>query len=106
MNVRSKKQPDKTQSQMKHAIRRAHERFDVTIFPHHLFEMVRKIQQGEVGFVRKQSHRISVWEVELPDGIMAQAIYDNQRKMIVTFLPLDWPPLWDPERENASFEDL
>lgn len=98
-----KRRGDKTQTQMKHAIRRARERFDVALYPHDLLGMVAKIQSGEFGFLRRQSHRISLWEVELPGEIMAQGVYDNQRKMIVTFLPLDWEPL---HGEDLNYEEL
>ena len=74
---------NKRKAQIKHAMRRARERFGVEVSPGVLHDYVRRIQNREAKFVERQSNRITVWDL---DG--KRLVYDKQRKMIVTIL---WP---------------
>lgn len=49
-------------------------------------EIVKGIQQGKYEFIKRTSLRLTLWKVQIA-GKDAVAVYDRQRKMIVTFLP-------------------
>lgn len=78
----------KTRAQRIHARRRALERYELDLNRHDLREVVESIQAGKATFVRRQSLRVSIWEVTVK-GQACRVVYDKLRKTIVTFLPLD-----------------
>lgn len=79
----------KKKSQRLHFRRRALERVGFAIGERAIREMVRRIQEGEATFVRRQSNRVTLWEVEVPeeDGRKVRCVYDKRTKEIVTVLP-------------------
>ena len=86
MSRRRKKRLSKKDAQIVHAQRRALERYQLHVTPNDLRALVNKIQAGKATRLEKQSLRISKWLVE-HEGVDYPVIYDNKRKMIVTFLP-------------------
>ena len=81
----------KRQAQIIHAKRRALERCGSVIGERRLMEIVKEIQQGKAKFIRRSSNRVSIWEVAVQPGSERRyhAVYDNKRKTIVTFLPIN-----------------
>lgn len=77
----------KVKAQRRHAQKRAAERFGLFLNRDQLNALVKQIQTGYALLVEKQSNRVSVWRVSLPDGGSANVVYDKQRHTIVTFLP-------------------
>lgn len=75
----------KVQAQKRHAMRRFSSRFDYDISEKEYQKLISKIQSGKAEFIDRQSNRISRWKVRLGD-ITAIAVYDKNRKSIVTFL--------------------
>jgi len=71
----------KKQSQEIHARRRAYERYGVFILPGAMDALVKTIQKGRAQFVKRQSNRISIFDVD-----NKRVVYDRKRKTIVTFL--------------------
>ena len=78
----------KSDSQRKHAKLRALQRYDIDFTRTEHDALVRRIQNGEGQFVERQSHRISVFKIDV-QGQTVKVVYDKQRKTIVTFLPLE-----------------
>ena len=78
----------KAQTQRRHAQRRAYERHGLQLTRHDLNEIVRQIQAGKAHFVERQSHRVSLFDIDI-DGRSARVVYDKQRKTIVSFLPAE-----------------
>jgi hypothetical protein len=73
----------KAKAQKRHALHRSVERFGVAF---DFDEAIRKIQAGKAQFVRRQSLRVTMWKVEMA-GKEVIAVYDKQRKTIVTVMP-------------------
>ncbi|MCX6760465.1 MAG: hypothetical protein NTW46_03965 [Candidatus Nealsonbacteria bacterium] len=78
----------KAKALIRHAKRRADIRYGTTLSNQDLENIVRLSQQQKGVFKEKQSNRVSHWEVEYK-GILFRAVYDRQRKKIITFLPLE-----------------
>lgn len=79
----------KKESERIHARRRAAERYAVRWNSAHNTDVRRQIKEGIALLLRKQSLRVSLYEVTLPDGQTAHVVYDRQRKEVVTLLPFD-----------------
>lgn len=78
----------KKESQIKHAIKRAKQRFDLCLTKQNLIEIVRNIQNNiDCVFIKKQSNRISLFVITYKDQ-QYRVVYDKERKSIVTFLHL------------------
>jgi hypothetical protein len=77
----------KKKAQQVHARRRARERYNVYLSNDDLDEMCRAIQGGETEAIERQSNRVTVHRVTMPNGASARAVYDSKRKQVVTFLP-------------------
>jgi hypothetical protein len=77
----------KREAQRRHAKRRAAERFGVNLNHALHTELVQAIQAGQATFVRRQSHRVSHFDVTLPTGQTARVVYDRHRKVLITVLP-------------------
>jgi len=69
-----------------HAKRRLGERFGVFANRNVIQDVVRQIQNGTAVFAGRQSVRKTCWKV-LVDGKPMIAVYDKQRKTVLTFLP-------------------
>jgi hypothetical protein len=77
----------KRQAQRLHAKRRAAERVGVNLNHALHTELVQAIQGGQATFIRRQSHRVSHFDVVLPTGQTARVVYDRHRKALITVLP-------------------
>lgn len=75
----------KKQAQFKHAKERFIERCGINIGKKGLTFIKKRIQQEQGVFVKKNSNRISVWDV-LYLNETYRVLYDKQRKSIVTVL--------------------
>ena len=78
----------KSQAERRHARRRAQERYGLEFNGTMNKAIIAQIQSGKATFVEKQSHRVSVWDVQIEDGALARIVYDRERKQVVTFLPM------------------
>lgn len=77
----------------KHAKKRAVERFGVKLNRDDIFNLVSKIRANtkEVTFVKTLTNRVTAWKVDLPgNNEQAIALYDKNRKAIITFLPTNY----------------
>lgn len=81
----------KRKAQQRHARRRASERLGVRLSKHDIAEICKQITSGKARLIEKQSNRVSVFEVMVA-GQQTHAVYDRQRKTIVTFLHPDGDP--------------
>jgi hypothetical protein len=90
----------KAAAQRKHAKRRAFERLGLDVGQRTLDAMVSDIQSGNAKFLRRQSLRITVWKVECQERPCA-AVYDKDRKTIVTVMPLEWENVAATDHEPA-----
>lgn len=75
----------KAKAQRAHAFRRARERFDLHLTQNDHAQIVRAIQGGKAKFVERQSHRVTLWDINY-SGEDLRVVYDSQRKELVTFL--------------------
>ena len=75
----------KRKDQQRHARNRAMERLGLNIGANSQDEIVRMIQQGECTFVRKDSNRVSVFDVEFKQETL-RVVYDKQRKSLATIM--------------------
>lgn len=71
---------------MAHAQRRFLQRKGVFVERRHLDEMGRLIRAGGGSFVKRQSRRITLWDIPWR-GEIIRVVYDKRRKAIVTVLP-------------------
>lgn len=78
--------PSKKNAQRLHARRRAAERFGVHLTNEAEREILDKITSGKATFIRKESHRVSVFGVIFA-GKETVVVYDRERKTIVTLMP-------------------
>lgn len=95
------KRGDKAKAQVRHASRRAEQRFGVTIDQH---EWVRQIRTGLAEFIDRQSCRVSRWWI-LHEGQRIPVVYDKQRGVIVTVLTPEMilgKPAKESENEGMS----
>jgi hypothetical protein len=76
----------KAKKQSRDARRRARERYALNLHQDAQQQIIRRIEDGEARFVRRESQRVSLWEVE-HDGLRLPIVYDRKRKTIVTVLP-------------------
>ena len=73
-----------------HSGRRFAERFGGHLGRATRTEIVAAIRQGRSVPVRRQSHRVSVHDVTLEDGLVVRVVYDRKRHAIVTCLRPEW----------------
>lgn len=88
----ARKRPEgatKQQSQRIHAMRRALERFEVSLTRAQYNLLVDQIQQKQAEMVLTISNRLTIYRLAL-DGREAHALYDKRRHTIVTFLLPEW----------------
>lgn len=79
---------DKKEAQTKHAKRRAMERYEIDFTQHKRETMIKQIERGEGKFLRKQSHRVSIFAM-ICDGKEVVVVYDKERNNIASFLPIE-----------------
>lgn len=87
--MRRRRRGKKKKALQRHSRLRAAERYDLFIDRDLRGKIVRSIQKHgpyPVKFVRKQSNRVTVWDVTLEDKTV-RAVYDKNRHEIVTVLP-------------------
>jgi hypothetical protein len=72
---------------VRHARTRGADRYGLRLTQDDLVRIVRQIQKGEAQYVGRDSNRVSIWIVE-HSGRHLPAVYDKERQVIVTFLPL------------------
>lgn len=84
-----KRSNNKAIAQMKHAIRRMEERFGIVLKQHQYDHLTAEIRRGLARRIGRETTRISHFWIEV-EGHNVGAVYDKQRKKIVTFLPIDW----------------
>lgn len=80
----------KTKAQAIHARKRARERLGLELGDDTHRRIVGVIQSSRSRVVERQSHRVTVHDVDL-DGATYRVVYDRHRKQVVTFLPPDEP---------------
>ena len=85
--MKKRKAMKKRQSQKAHAIRRAHERYGLSVSVKDLRALCTVIQEGKSRFVGRASIRVAMHVVEY-DGAPVCVAYDTTRQMICSFLPL------------------
>jgi Zn-dependent oligopeptidase len=78
----------KAKNQAYHAKVRALQRYDLDITNEDLRKIVGIIQNNRAKLVMRQSHRVSVWDLEY-EGKQVRVAYDKSRSSIATFLPID-----------------
>ena len=61
------------------------ERFGVAVGDATLREAVAVIQSGKAKLIRRQSLRVTIWELEI-HGLPTRVVYDKNTKEIVTIL--------------------
>lgn len=83
---RRKKRPPKEQTLELHALKRAWARFG--LLESDLAAIVAKIQSGAT-LLQRQSNRVGVYHVPHNGNDNIAAVYDRQRKMVVTLLYAD-----------------
>ena len=89
----------KAKNQKKHSKRRAAERYDLELHQDAEASIIRAIQGGEAKFIRRQSYRVSIFEVE-HEGRTLPVVYDRKRKTIATILPKE--ALSEPGKEDDN----
>jgi hypothetical protein len=80
--------PNKRAAQVRHAKRRAGERYGLHLNDNDLHEITRMVQNGEGTFVERQSVRVTLWDL-LWQGVPVRIAYDGERHTPVTFLHRD-----------------
>lgn len=91
---RKKRSPSRREAktaamQRQHAWKRLLQRFGIAVHLDVLDKLVEDIQVGKYRLIERQSRRVSVFAVTVEERDMA-AIYDRERKAIITFIPLHW----------------
>lgn len=89
----------KAKCQQLHAIKRAASRYGIDLTESTYEGLCRRIKNSEGKFIRKQSNRVSVWEINCQSKKVL-VTYDKIRHTIVTFLPpesnIEQPDEWVP----------
>jgi hypothetical protein len=80
--------PNKRAAQMRHAKRRANERYGLHLNDNDLLAITRMIQHGEGTFVERMSIRVALWDL-VWQGVPVRIAYDSERHTPVTFLHRD-----------------
>jgi len=83
-----RKSKGKKKNQIKHARKRFLKRFEIDLNDNQYMQLVNRIQKGRAELVRRQSNRVSIWDIEFEDQ-MIRVVYDKRTKAIVTAL---YPP--------------
>jgi predicted oxidoreductase (fatty acid repression mutant protein) len=76
----------KASNQVGHIKQRFVERFGISLSNEDISSMISQIQKQTATFIRRQSHRVSIWQVPLQDRLF-EVVYDKRTKTVVTVLP-------------------
>lgn len=79
----------KKKCQIRHAIKRAKERYNIYLRFEDIPEIVKLIQSEQSNLILKKSIRVSIHEVLYLNKKLI-VVYDSLRENIVTFLPLNF----------------
>ena len=104
--------PNKRDAQIRHAKRRASQRYGLTLGDNDLIRITRMIQCGEGTLAERVSVRMSLWDIVWA-GIPVRIAYDHERSTPVSFLyrdKSDYDDAWgiysgDDERPDISMGD-
>ncbi len=66
-----------------HTTRRVHQRYGLNVNVH---DLARLIQERRGTFVKRRSHRVTIWDVEYKGEIL-RVVYDKKRGLPITALP-------------------
>ena len=80
-----RKSKGKRKNQIKHARKRFEARFDISLNENQYIQMVNRIKKGKAEFVRRQSNRVTLWDIEF-EGHLIRVVYDKKTSAIVTAL--------------------
>ena len=83
-----RKSSGKRRNQIKHARNRFQKRFDIRLNDNQYNQIVNRVKKGRASFVRRQSNRISLWDLDF-EGQRIRVVYDKKTAAIVTAL---YPP--------------
>ena len=85
------KKGSKAHAQRVHAFNRCAQRNGVLLTDIELESMCKSIRNQEATFIKRQSNRVTIWDVDLANGTdkTVRVVYDKRTKQIVTFLPED-----------------
>lgn len=78
----------KTKQVKKHLRKRLSQRFEKRLTKELHKNIVFQIQKGIAEFIERQSNRITIWVVDV-EGEKIKAVYDSNRKQVVTVLFMD-----------------
>lgn len=76
------------QKRIRHAIRRAQERFGILISPYDVLKLGNMIRKKEAKFLDRQTGTITRWIVDL-HGKQAVAVYNSHSNVVVTVYEYD-----------------
>jgi len=76
----------KAANQIGHVKQRFVERFGISLSNEDLTSMISQIQKQTAVFLKRRSHRVSIWQVPL-QGRLFEVVYDKRTKTVVTVLP-------------------
>jgi hypothetical protein len=77
-------------------------RFDVALNSNQYIQLVNRIKKGKADFVRRQSNRVTLWDIEF-EGQLIRVVYDKKTSAIVTALYPDRETLEKfEERKNIN----
>ena len=71
--------------QRAHAIARAKQRFNLELSWVDLIDIKDAIKDGKARFLKKQSNRVSLWELMVKGNLM-KVVYDSKRHTVVTVM--------------------
>jgi len=82
----------KKKCQVKHALKRFRERFDLHLTKAQYQDVVADIKHNRAEFLYRRSRRVTIWRVQVK-GVPVTAAYDSQRHAVVT--------VFDSEKEDG-----
>jgi len=88
-----RKSKGKKRNQIKHARKRFEKRFGIDLNENQYTQLVNRVKKGRAHFIRRQSNRISIWDVKF-EGKKIRVVYDKKTAAIVTAL---YPPGYKPD---------
>lgn len=80
----------KRKNECQHAIKRAHERYNLFLTKREVENAAENVGCGQASYYRKVTNRLIMATINL-QNTQCRVLYDSRRKMLVTFLPPDCP---------------
>ena len=99
-----RKSKGKRKNQIKHARRRFEARFDISLNSNQYTQLVNRIKKGKAEFVRRQSNRVTLWDIEF-EGNLIRVVYDKKTSAIVTALYPDRLTLAEFEERKKNINE-